>query len=92
MAPPLKKDKIPPFFLLCDSVNYGTFNRKNKRPVHDLTPSICNMFAMCTLCREKREKWSLREIFSVQHAFRSEVGQDYGHPSKHWLENAYYKK
>ena len=31
------------------------FNRKNKRPVHDLTPSICNMFAMCTSCREKRE-------------------------------------
>ena len=29
------------------------FRRKNKRPVHDLTPSICNMFAMCTSCREK---------------------------------------
>ena len=31
------------------------FNRKSKRPVHDLTSSICNMFAMCTSCREKRE-------------------------------------
>ena len=68
------------------------FNRKNKRPVHDLTPSICNMFAMCTSCREKREYWSLGEIFSVQHAFRSEVSQDYGYPSEYWLENAYHKK
>ena len=22
----------------------------------------------------------------MQHAFRSEGGQDYGHPSEHWLE------
>ena len=28
----------------------------------------------------------------MQHAFRSEVGQDYGHPSEHCLENAYDKK
>ena len=28
----------------------------------------------------------------MQHAFRSEVGQDYGHPSEHWFENAYHEK
>ena len=34
-------------------MNYATLTEKNKGPVHDLTTSICDVFAMCASCGAK---------------------------------------